>query len=67
MLSERARSGRTRLSVLFSDRDIPDSQENSKYYTSCPEDELADEEEGSGGAWLSLQDVVFFRNVHILF
>lgn len=50
MLSERARSGMTRLSVLFSDRDIPDSQENFKIFTlAVLEDRTADERgEGKG-------------------
>ena len=69
MLSERARSGRTRLSVLFSDRDIPDSQENFKIFTlAVLEDRTADEEVKVAEACQALpQDVVFFRNVHILF
>lgn len=70
MLSERARSGMTRLSVLFSDRDIPDSQENFKIFTlAVLEDRTADEEEVKvAEACQALpQDLVFFRNVHILF
>ena len=44
MLSEHARSGRTSLSILFSDRDIADSQENFKIFTLVVlEDRTADE------------------------
>ena len=69
MLSEHARSGMTRLSVLFSDRDIADSQENFKIFTLVVlEDRTADEEVKVAEACQALsQDVVFFRNVHILF